>query len=325
MIETATFAKYEVSGAGAEAWLDQILACRLPQPGRIKLAPMLAPSGQLKGDLTVMRLDPYRFMLFGSGYLQTWHLRWLAGLMPERGVVIRNVTDELLGFAIAGPKSRELLARVAGEDVSNEAFGFMTVREMDVGLAPAIVGRLSVTGELGYEIYTPAQFVGPLYEALHEAGADLGLRDYGMYALNSLRLEKSFGIWSREYSPDYTPLQSGLARFVAYDKPRFIGREPALRERDAGAPQRRLVTLEIGADDADVWGYEPVWRGETFAGFVTSGGFGHCADKSLAMGYLATELLADGSDFEVHVLGERKKAAVLPAPAIDPQGARMRA
>ena len=112
---------------------------------------MLAPSGHLRGDLTVMCLDPQRFMLFGSGYLQTWHLRWLAGLMPERGVVIRNVTDELLGFAIAGPKSRELLARVTGEDVSNEAFGFMSVREIDVGLAPAIVGRLSVTGELGLQ------------------------------------------------------------------------------------------------------------------------------------------------------------------------------
>ena len=174
MTETATFAKYEVSGAGAEAWLNQVLACRLPAVGRIKLAPMLAPTGMLKGDLTVMRLGEGHFMLFGSGYLQTWHLRWFAGLLPDRGVIIRNVTDELLGFAIAGPKSRELLSRVCGDDVSNEAFGFMSCREADVGLAPAIVGRLSVTGELGYEIYTPAQFVGPLYERLHAEGRRSG-------------------------------------------------------------------------------------------------------------------------------------------------------
>ena len=324
MVEAATFAKYVVEGAGAEAWLDRMMACRLPGVGRIRLAPMLSPSGRLMGDLTVMRLAEDRFMIFGSGYLQTWHMRWFRELLPERGVALRNVTDDLLGFAIAGPNARELLRRVTAEDVSNEALRFMSVREMDAGLAPAVVARLSVAGELGYEIYVPAQYLVPLYDRLHAAGTDLGLRDYGMYALNSLRLEKSFGIWSREFTPDYTPMESGMDRFVAYDKADFVGRDAALAEREAGTTKRRLVTLDIAADDADVWGYEPVWRGETYAGFVTSGGYGHAVGKSLAMGYLSSEMLGDGAEFEVHVLGERKTARVLSEPPYDPQGARLR-
>ena len=324
LVEASSFAKYAIDGPGAEAWLNRVLACRLPAVGRIKLAPLLSHTGKLKGDLTVMRLAEDRFILFGSGYLQTWHMRWFHEHLQNGGVSITNVTDELLGFSIAGPKSRDLLARVTAEDVSDQAFRFMSVREMDVGLAPAIVGRLSVTGELGYEFYVPAQYLVPLYDRLHQAGSDLGLRDFGMYAMNSLRLEKSFGIWSREFTPDYTPMESGLDRFVAYDKPDFIGRDAATRERDEGKPKRRLVTLEIDADDADVWGYEPIWRGETYAGFVTSGGYGHHVAKSLAMGYVSDELLQQEGAFEVHVLGERKTARVLSEPAHDPQGSRMR-
>ena len=324
MIENATFAKYEVTGPGSEAWLDRLLASQLPSIGRIRLAPMLSPTGRLMGDLTLMRPAADRFIIFGSGYLQDWHMRWFTDHLPDSGVALRNVTEELVGFAIAGPNSRALLEQLSTAEIPNEAFRFMSVREMDVGFAPAIVGRLSVTGELGYEIYVPAQYQLGLYDRLLDAGEALGLRQFGTHALNSLRLEKSFGIWSREFSRDYTPAMSGLSRFVAYGKPEFIGRDAALRDHQA-VPVQRLVTLEIDADDSDVWGYEPIWQGDILAGFVTSGGYGHCAEKSLAMGYVKTALLGDGAAFEVHVLGDRRGASLLPAPAIDPAGERMRA
>ena len=324
IMETASFSKYSVTGPGAPQWLDWVMAGRLPAVGRIRLAPMLSHSGQLKGDLTVMRLDDNEFMIFGSGYLQAWHMRWFNAHLPESGVAVANVTDELLGFSIAGPNSRELLSRLTDIDVSNEAFRFMTAQRMDVGLAPAIVGRLTVTGELGYEMYVPANYVGALYDRLVAAGSDLGLKDFGMYAMNSLRLEKSFGIWSREFTPDYTAMESGMDLFVAYEKPDFIGRDRALKERDIGNVERNLVTLEIDTH-SDVWGYEPIWRGDRYAGFTTSGGYGHAVEKSLAMGYVNAELLAGGDDFDVHVVGQRRSARILHKPPYDPSGSRMRA
>jgi dimethylglycine dehydrogenase len=229
------------------------------------------------------------------------------------------------GFSLSGPRSRELLAAVTGQDVSGSALPFMACRDMDVGLCRAKVGRLSVAGELGYEINVPASEQLALYHTLVEAGREFGLVQIGYNTLNSLRMEKSFGIWSREFTWAYTPGMSGLDRFVAFAKPDFIGRDAALRERDQQQPKQRLVTLDVAAEGADASGFEPVWQGDRRVGFVTSGAFGHWVGKSLAMAYVDRELAEPGAALDVHIVGIRRKATILSGPAFDPAGARIRA
>lgn len=323
ILDISSFGKYLVSGPKAQAALERVLAGRLPGVGRVRLTPMLSDTGRLMGDLTTMRLAEDQFLVGGSGYLQTWHMRWFNEHLAGEGVTVRNVSEEYGGVALIGPRSRELLARLASADVSNTALPFMSVTKMDVALAPSLVARLSVTGELGYEIYTPAQHLAPLLDAVLGAADGLDAKHIGIYAINSLRLEKSFGIWSREYSRDYTPRMAQLERFIDYDRPGFIGRDAALRERDA-TPPRRLVTLAIDATDADASGYEPICLGERMVGFVTSGGYGHCSKLSLAMGYVDSDVADDASGLTVPVLGEPRACRILTQAAIDPSGSRMR-
>jgi len=238
-------------------------------------------------------------------------------------VRIRNVSLERLGFQIAGPNARRLLERVADGDVSREALRFLSVKEMHVGPCPAIVGRVTFTGDLGFEIFVPADFQVALYETLEAAGADLGLRPFGMRAMMSLRLEKSFGAWLREYKPEYTPAEVGMEHFVAFDKEEFIGRDAVLAARD-DPPRRQLATLVVDADDADVHGDEPIWRGDEIVGYVTSGGYGHYVERSIALGFVPRELRKDGERFEVEILGERRPVTLTIDPLLDPKGERMR-
>lgn len=323
VLDISSFGKYLVSGPKAEAALERVLAGRLPGVGRVRLTPMLSHSGRLKGDLTTMRLAEDRFLIGGSGYLQTWHMRWFAEHLAGEGVTVRNVSEEYGGIALIGPRSRELLARAANADVSNAALPFMSVAQMDLAFAPAHVARLSVTGELGYEIYTPAMHLPSLLDAMMGEQDGLDARHIGIYAIKSLRLEKSFGIWSREYSRDYTPRMARLERFIDYNRPGFIGRDAALRDRDA-VPARRLVTLSIDTHDADASGYEPIYLGGRMVGYVTSGDYGHCAQASLAMGYIDSAVADDERGLTVAVLGEARACRILTQPAIDPSGARMR-
>ena len=323
LLDTTAFARYQVTGRDARAWLDRLLACTLPGPGRVRLAPMLSPSGRLMGDLTLSCWREDLYWLMGSYYLQSWHMRWFRDHLPESGVSLRNISDEVTGFSLSGPRARDVLAQLTAADLSNGALPFMACREMEVGLANARVGRLSVAGELGYEINVPASEQLALYRTLIEAGRDHGLVQIGYNALNSLRMEKSFGIWSREFTWAYTAGMSGLDRFVAFGKKDFIGRNAALREREQPAKQK-LVTLEIAAEDADAAGFEPVWIGDRRVGFVTSGAYGHCVGKSLAMAYLDRDAIAPGAAVDVHVVGVRRRATILPAPAYDPAGSRMR-
>jgi dimethylglycine dehydrogenase len=323
MFESAVYARYEVTGPGAAAWLDHLLAARLPKIGRVRLAPMLSPSGKLMGDLTVSRLADDRFWLIGSYYLQTWHMRWFTEHLPQSGVAIRNLSDDWMGFAISGPKSRALISRLASPDLGNEAFPFLTCAEMEVGLARAVVARLSLTGELGYEVNVPVAHQRALYGTLREAGADLGLRSIGNRALDSLRLEKSYGIWSTEFTQSYSPEMSNLRHHVAFDKGDFIGRDAALREREKGA-DRVLVTLAIDTTDADASGFEPVKHKGKLVGFVTSGAYGHHVGKSLALAYVDKGAAADRPDLTVDVIGENRRAVILAEPAHDPKGLRLR-
>jgi dimethylglycine dehydrogenase len=325
--EIAQYARYEVTGDRAAAWIDGLVAGRLPAVGRIRLAPMLGPSGRLMGDLTVTRLEPDRWWLTASYQLQEWHLRWFRAQLPASGVALRNRTDELMGFAVSGPASRAVLATLAagdpGADVSAAGLPFLEVRPMLIAGAEATVGRISLTGELGYEIVVPAERHAALYEALLEAGRAHGLRLVGDLAFDALRLERGYGIWGAEYRQDVTPAMCGLDRYVALDKGDFIGREAVARERETG-PARRLVQLRVDAADADAAREDPIRVDGRLVGEVTSGGFGHFVGLSLALGYVERGVAETRPALTVEVMGEPRRAWILPAAPYDPTGARLR-
>jgi len=325
-IEIANYAKHEFLGPKVAEFLDHLLANKLPSQGRITLSPMLTPKGRLYGDLTVAKIAADRFMIFGSGAAQNMHRRWFEFHLPKDGVSYRNVSDDLQGFAIAGPNARQLLERLCLEDVSGAAFKFRDVRSMNVGNVPVLAVRVSFSGELGYELYCKHSYHIALLEALQTAGRDLQLRIYGGRALMSMRLEKNWGVWGLDYRPDFTAAEAGLDTFIAFDKPtEFIGKAAAVAERAAG-PTRKLVTLIVEAlDDADCAGDEPILHNDKCIGYVTSGGFGHTIGKSLAMGYVPAELAKNGIELTVEVLGRFCKAVVARSPLYDPTGSKMRA
>jgi dimethylglycine dehydrogenase len=321
--EVQNFGKYRITGPNARAWLDRIMAGNVPKPGRLSLTPMLAHSGKIIGDFTVSCLSEEEFQLTASYGAQGWHERWFEQNAME-GCRVENISDARSGFQIAGPNARELLSRVTRSDVSADAFKFMDVKRMTVGMANCIVQRVSYTADLGYEIFTDHMSVRHLWDTLTEAGRDLGLRPFGMRAMMSLRLDKWFGSWGREFSPDYTPAETGLDRFIRWNKPAdWIGKAAATAEKAAG-PKRRLVSFIVDASDADVVAWEPIWLDGAVVGFCTSGGYSHWTGTSVAMGFLPADRVKDGLKCEIEILGERRPATVHLSPLWDGDGARMR-
>lgn len=321
-IEIANFAKHAVNGPGARDFLDWLLAARIPKPGRLSLTPMLTEKGRLYGDLTVACLEEGRFLLFGSGAMQEAHRRWIEQHLPAEGVDYENQTDAYHGLALAGPRSRELLAEITRGDVSGEAFKFRDIRCSFVGGVPAILARVSFSGELGFEIYVEPPYLLRLAEAVEEAGAPLSLGWYGARALMSLRLEKGWGVWTLDYRPDFTAGESGLAAFIDWNKD-FLGKAAALAEHEAG-PSRRLVTMTVETDDIDVSGDEAILKDGRAIGYVSSGGYGHAVEKSIAMGYLPLAEAQGGTKVSIEISGRLFDATVLDAPLYDPEGKRMR-
>ncbi|MCY3770364.1 MAG: FAD-dependent oxidoreductase [Gammaproteobacteria bacterium] len=322
--EIHTFSKFEVTGEGAADWINVIMAGRMPEDGKLTLSPMLSHQGRLIGDFTIAKLGENTYQMNASYASQSYHMRWFEHHLPDSGVRIRNISRERVGFQIAGPNARELLSRVARGDVSTGAFPFLGVRWMQVGPCEAIVQRVSYTGDLGYEIYVPVSQQIALYHVLAEAGKDLGLRPFGMRAMMSLRLEKSFGSWLREYRPDFMPVETGMDRFVAYRKEvEFIGKPAALADR-AKKPSRKLCTFIVDAVDADAVADEPIWHGGEVVGFVTSGGYAHYSGKSVANGFIPIELVTEGRNVEIEILGKRCRATQFTRTLFDPEGTRMR-
>jgi dimethylglycine dehydrogenase len=367
--EISVFAKYKVTGEGAEAWLDRVLACKLPKQGRMTLAPMLKDDGKLIGDFTLARLPiadmgaaipppsipPHKgegvanasespsplwgevrgggsqsskrqeWMIFGSGVAEEFHMRWFEQHLPQDGSVrVEPYGLKLNGLSIAGPQARDVLAKVTRADVSNEAFPFMAIAHMDIGMAPCLVGRVSYTGDLGYEIWVAPEFQRHVFQTLMEAGAEFGIGLFGSRALNALRLEKGYGSWAREYRPIYGPVEAGLDRFVAYNKlADFIGKAGAAAEKASGG-KYRLRAFIMEATDADVIGDEAIWHDGKVVGWVTSGGYAHGAGKSVAMGYVPKAVADSADGFEIELLGKRHKATPQPAPLFDAEQRRMR-
>ena len=325
IMEIASFAKYTIRGSGASDWLDRLLTCRLPADGRMTLAPMLNHGGKLIGDFSLANLGDGEFFIVGSGLAENYHMRWFTQNLPEDGSVeIIARGPGLVGLSIAGPKSRELLQRLVDDDVSNEAFRFLDIRKLDVGMAPCLVGRVSFTGDLGYEIWMEPEFQRYVFDLIQNQGEDLGLRLFGSRALNSLRVEKNFGSWAREYRPIYGPYEAGMGRFVALKKDAdFIGKAGAAAEKEHGG-KLRLRVFVVDATDADAIGDEPIRHQGEVKGWVTSGGYAHASGLSVAMGYVPKEIADEKDGWSIDILGETLSATLQPEPIFDPKAERMR-
>ena len=323
LIETSNYGKIEVSGPGAEEWLSRVMANRVPAVGRITLTPMLNERGKLIGDFTMCRPSADRVLLVGTYAAESHYLRWFERHLSP-GVAVRPCTMEHVGFAMAGPASRALLQSLVREDLSDAAFPFLSFRRVDVGMIPALIGRISFTGELGYEIWVGPDYQRALYDLVVSAGSGQGLRLFGGRALNAMRIEKSFGNWAREFRPIYGPFEAGLGRFVDFGKEAFIGRAAALEEREQGG-ERRLATFAVQASQAAAMGDEPIWHDGKVIGWVTYGAYGHRVGRSLALGYIEAGVRDETGGFEIEILGERCPAQRLSAAPYDPSGARMRA
>ena len=321
-IEIANYAKHEFKGPGSREFLNYILAGRLPRPGRINLTPMLTSKGKLYGDLTVACMEDEYFILFGSGLMQEAHRRWFEKILPEKGVSYANRSDDYHGVAISGPKSRELLKRITKDDVTSGSFRFRDIRQTYVGNVPAIIIRMSFSGELGYEIYCKPHYLIKLAENIEEAGKDLRFLWFGARALLSMRLEKQWGVWTMDFRPDFTAAESGLDAFIDWNKD-FIGKEAAERENRNGTKQK-LVTLTIESEEIDVSNDEAILKNGEPIGYVSSGGYAHYVKKSVALGYVPTEHSKPGTKVQVEILGEMYNAEVQDKPLYDPDGARMR-
>jgi dimethylglycine dehydrogenase len=333
MTEISNYAKYRVTGPGAGAWLASLLTARMPAVGRITLTAMLNDRGRIVGEFTVARpTDDETFYLFGSLPAEVHHSRWFRHHLPAGGGVTFEVLGlGLTGLSVAGPRSRDVLAAVAPDvDLSTEAFPFMSFQSLDMGMIPVHLGRINYAGDLGYELWVAPEYQQGLFDRIVAAGEPYGLRLFGMRALMSLRLEKSYGTWFREYRPIYTPLEAGITRYLRLDHD-FIGRGAHEVEVAAGGPKRRLCAFVVEPDPddpADVIGDEPIWHDGAVVGWVTSGGFGHHVKRSIALGYVPTELsMPDGlggRGFEIEIIGRRRPARLQPEPLFDPQGLRMR-
>lgn len=361
--EIANFAKYEVTGEGAEAWLSWLMTNTMPRTGRVVLTPMLNENGKLIGDFTIAKAAENRFMIWGSSGAQIYHMRWFEQHLPKDGsVAVHRFGQTMVGLSIAGPKSRSLLEKLVDGHVSNEAFRFMDYREMDVAGCPCRVNRISYTGDLGYEIWMEPAYQRTVYQAIKSEGAPLAIADFGMRALLSMRLEKNFPTWFAELRPIYGPYEGAMDRFVKLSKNDFIGRQSAAVELEKG-PKVRRVSLIIDAQDTDVMGDEPIWAkvGDRdyglispphgygaprfdahgvelskpdsqrdgawrVVGWVTSGGYGHYVKMSLAQGYVPADLAERSEEglLEVEILGHRCPARIAVEPPFDPKGEKMR-
>ncbi len=323
LLEISNYGKFDIRGPGTADWLSLVMANRVPAVGRITLTPMLNERGKLIGDFTMCRIAADHVFLVGTYAAETYYMRWFERHMPASGVTVRPCAMEYAGLSVAGPNSRALLQSLVRDDLSSAAFPFMSFRRMEIGMVPGYVGRVSFTGELGFEIWATTDYQRALYDLLIKAGREHGLKLFGGRALNAMRIEKSFGSWAREFRPIYGPFEAGLDRFVDFKKGEFIGRSAAAEERESGGALR-LVTFRVEATDADALGDEPIWHDGNTVGWVTSGAFGHRVNHSLALGYVPAALAKADSGFEIEIIGERHKAHRLTGAAFDASGKLMR-
>jgi dimethylglycine dehydrogenase len=324
IIDISNFAKYFVKGPQAAEWLNTVFANNMPKSvGRSCLTPLIGVNGGIAGDFTVTRLADDEFMIIGGGAAERYHQRFWKEVPLPQGTTFESQTDTMCGFNVAGPQSRALLARLTNTDLSTEAFPFMRSQRITVAGVEVIALRVSFTGDLGWELHCAQADQLRLYEALLEAGKEFGAGPVGSRALMSLRIEKGYGSWSREYSPEYWPQEVGLDRLIKLDK-EFLNKASYLKIKE-NAPRELLSLIEVqDVTNADATGGEPIFLPDgTPVGRVTSGTYGYSVEKSLALGYLKN--VAPGTSVDVMILGKPHRGVVLAEPPFDPAGTKLRA
>jgi len=329
VIDLTPFTKFEVSGPGAEGWLEGLVANKVPtKTGRIALCHALTQRGGIRSEFTITRLGDGRFYVVSAGAAERYDSDYLNKALPADGSVsLRNITGARGCFVLAGPRSREVLAKLTDAPLDNAAFPWLTGQTIEVGLAVDVRAlRVNFVGALGWELHFPIEYAHHLFDALFEAGKEYGIGMVGMRAMESLRMEKSYRMWGTDMTPDYTPFEAGLQRFVRMDKGDFIGKARLQQQLEAGVPNR-FITLEIGeVVDADPLGNEPLFAADgRIIGRTTSGYFGHHVQKSLAIGYAQADFAALGTPLTIEILGERKPALVVAESPFDPDNRELRA
>ena len=326
LLDMSAFAKYEVTGPGAEAWLDSVLANRMPKSvGRIALCHLLSANGGVRSEFTVYRTGPQSFYLVGPGAYERHDWDCLnKHLPPDSGVRLNKVTTQTGVLVLAGPRSREVLQSLTDADLSTASFPWLTGKFVNVGIAQAHALRVNFVGELGFELHHPIEMQNTIFDLLMEAGRGFGIRPFGIRAMDSLRLEKSYRLIPRELSIEYSALESGLHRFVHLNKGQFLGRDGLVGWQQRGF-RNRFVTLEVhDIANADARGSEPVYREGELVGRCTSGGYGWRLGKSLALAMVRPDLGELGAEFEIAILGKRHRASVIPESPFDPDNTRLK-
>jgi len=326
--EASNFAKYKVSGPGSAAWLQGLFTNALPKIGRTVLTAMLNPQGRIEGEFSVSRIGEEEFFLFGSQAAEVHHPRWFLAHLPEGSPIrFETLSLSMVGLTVAGPRSRDVLQKLTDTSLATKDFPFMSFRRVNIGMAPVWLSRMTYTGDLGYEIWIAPEYQRYLFDLIWDAGKEFDMRLFGFRALITMRLEKNFGTWYREFRPIYTPLESGMERAMKFDH-EFIGRAAVEAEMKTG-PARRLVMFRVDVDKdkpADVLGDEPVFHNGEVVGWITSGGYAHYSGVSLALGYIPAALAAEGTTgFEIEIIGNMRPAHLQLEPVLDPSGSRMRA
>ena len=329
VIDLTPFTKLEVSGQGAEAWLDKLVANKVPaKVGRMALCHALTRRGGIRSEFTITKLAEQHYYVVSAGAAERYDSDYLQKMLPTDGSVeLRNVTTSRGCFVLAGPRSREVLAKLTELPLDNTAFPWLTAQTAEVALATDVyLLRVNFVGALGWELHFPIEYAHHLFDALFAAGEEFQIGMVGMRAMESLRLEKSYRMWGSDMTPDYTPFEAGLDRFVRIGKGEFIGREALQGQLDAGVPNR-FVTLEVhGVADADPLGNEPLFDEQgAMIGRATSGYYGHVLKKSLAIGYVRSPYASVGTRLQIEILGERKAATVLIDSPYDPENRDLKA
>jgi dimethylglycine dehydrogenase len=325
--EASNFAKYKVSGPGSAAWLQGLFTNALPKIGRTVLTAMLNPQGRIEGEFSVSRIGEEEFFLFGSQAAEVHHPRWFLAHLPEGSPIrFETLSLSMVGLTVAGPRSRDVLQKLTDTSLATKDFPFMSFRRVNIGMAPVWLSRMTYTGDLGYEIWIAPEYQRYLFDLIWDAGKEFDMRLFGFRALITMRLEKNFGTWYREFRPIYTPLESGMERAMKFDH-EFIGRAAVEAEMKTG-PARKLVMFRVDVDKdkpADVLGDEPVFHNGEVVGWITSGGYAHYSGVSLALGYIPAALAAEGTTgFEIEIIGNMRPAHLQLEPVLDPSGSRMR-
>jgi dimethylglycine dehydrogenase len=329
IIDLTPFTKHEITGPGAEAWLDALVANKVPTKiGRMALSHALTAKGGIRSEFTITKVADQHFYVVSAGAAERFDGDYLIKALPADGSVqLRNITNSRGCFVVAGPKSRAVLTQLTDTPLDNDAFPWLTAQTIEAALAVDVYAlRVNFVGSLGWELHFPIEYAHNLFDALFEAGATHGIGMVGMRAMESLRMEKSYRMWGTDMTPDYTPFEASLDRFVRMKKAAFVGRE-ALEKQQAAGVRNRFVTLEVhGVNDADPLGNEPLFdKSGRMIGRATSGYYGHHVKKSLAIGYVKAEFAEPGTPLSILILGEMKQATVLRESPYDPDNNELRA